>query len=203
LRLERPAYLIPRLLGGLATRLPLRSDFARNVFRLFAANATAQLLTFAAYPVLTRVYRPEQLGILSSVLFATMILTPASTLRFEIAVPLARSEAEAGSLLALSFSVVVLISALMAAVLALLPPAALASLGPAAPYRLFLPVSLLAFGVYTVLTYEATRLGRYEEIAKTRVSQALVGPVIQILLGAAGGGIVERVARADTKTDRE
>jgi O-antigen/teichoic acid export membrane protein len=190
LRLEGTLHVIPRLFGGLAARLPLRSNFARNVFRLFAANAAAQLLTFAAYPVLTRLYSPDQLGILSSVLFAMMILTPASTLRFEIAVPLARSDAEAGSLLALSFSVVLATSVLIAIVLALLPERVLPSLGPAAPYRLFLPLSLLAFGIYSVLTYEASRMGRYEEIAKTRLSQALVGPLIQILLGAVGGGTV-------------
>jgi O-antigen/teichoic acid export membrane protein len=188
LRFERLAHLIPRLSGGLWTRIPLRSAFARNVFRLFAANATAQLLIFAAYPVLTRLYSPEQLGILSSVLFAMMILNPASTLRYEIAVPLARTDAEAGSLLALSFAVIAATCTFTAAVLALLPPAVLDRIGPAAPYRMFLPLSLLAFGVYGVLTYEATRVGRYDEIARTRISQALVGPVIQILLGAAGGG---------------
>jgi O-antigen/teichoic acid export membrane protein len=190
LRFEQLAHLIPRRGGGLWTRIPLRSAFARNVLRLFAANATAQVLTFAAYPILTRLYSPEQLGILSSVLFATMLLTPASTLRYEIAVPLARTEAEAGSLLALSLAVIAATSMLIAAVLALLPPSMLDRIGPAAPYRMFLPLSLLAFSVYGVLTYEATRLGRYEEIAKTRISQALVGPIIQILLGAAGGGTV-------------
>jgi O-antigen/teichoic acid export membrane protein len=182
--------LISRLLVGLMARLPIRGDFGQNVARLFAANAAAQLLTFAAYPVLTRLYTPDQLGILSVVLFAMMILTPASTLRYEIALQLCRSDAEAGSVMTLCFAVVLITSALIAVALLAAPQSILDAIGPAAPYRLFLPLSLLAFGAYNVLTYEATRVGRYDDIAKTRVSQALVGPGIQIVLGIASGGTV-------------
>jgi len=179
-----------RLLGGLKTRVPIRGDFAQNVFRLFAANAAAQLLTFAAYPVLTRLYAPAQLGILSVVMFAMMILAPASTLRYEIALPLCRSDAEAGSVMTLCFLVVAITSALITGVLLISPQSVLDAIGPTAPYRMFLPLALLAFGAFNVLSYEATRVGRYADIAKTRVSQALLGPALQIALGAASGGTV-------------
>jgi O-antigen/teichoic acid export membrane protein len=179
---------ISRLLRGFEGRVKIRGEFAQNVLRLFAANALAQMLTFAAYPILTRLYRPDQLGILSIVFFAMMILTPVSTLRYEIALPLCRSDSEAGSLMALCFGVVLTTSALIAVALLATPSSILAAIGPAAPYRMFLPLALLAFGIFNVLTYEATRVGRYSDIAKTRVSQALVGPAIQIGLGVASGG---------------
>jgi O-antigen/teichoic acid export membrane protein len=182
--------LISRLLGGLMARLSIRGDFGQNVFRLFAANAAAQLLTFAAYPALTRLYTPEQLGILSVVLFAMMTLTSASTLRYEIALPLCRSDAEAGSVMTLCFAVVAITSALIALALLLSPQWVIAAIGPAAPYRMFLPLALFAFGVFNVLSYEATRTGRYADIARTRVAQAFLGPAIQIVLGLVSGGTV-------------
>jgi O-antigen/teichoic acid export membrane protein len=182
--------LISHLLGRLKARVPIRGTFGQNVIRLFAANAAAQLLTFAAYPVLTRLYRPDQLGILSVVLFAMMILTPASTLRYEIALPLCRSNTEAGSVMTLCLATVVITTVLIAVALLVLPQSVLVAIGPAAPYRMFLPLALLAFGAFNVLNYEAIRVGRYTDLAKTRVSQALLGPVVQIGLGAASGGTV-------------
>jgi O-antigen/teichoic acid export membrane protein len=181
---------ISRLVGTIKRRLPIDNGFGRNVLRLFAANAAAQVLTFAAYPILTRLYTPEQLGILSVVLFAMMILTPASTLRYEIALPLCRTDAEAGSVLTLCFATVLATTTLFAIALLAAPAPLVDAIGPAAPYRLFLPLALLAFGAYNVLTYEATRVARYADIAKTRVSQALVGPVIQIALGVVSGGTI-------------
>jgi O-antigen/teichoic acid export membrane protein len=180
--------LISELLGRFKARVPIRGAFGQNVLRLFAANAAAQLLTFAAYPILTRIYAPDQLGILSVVMFAMMILTPASTLRYEIALPLCRSNTEAASVMALCFAMVAITTVLIAVVLLGLPQSVLVAIGPAAPYRMFLPLALLAFGGFNVLNYEATRVARYTDIAKTRMSQALLGPVVQIGLGLASGG---------------
>jgi O-antigen/teichoic acid export membrane protein len=170
--------------------LRIRGDFAQNVLRLFAANALAQMLTFAAYPILTRLYGPDQLGILSTVFFAMMLLTPVSTLRYEIALPLCRDATEAGNLVTLCLGVVLTTSVLIGLALLAAPTTILGAIGPAAPYRMFLPLALLAFRSFNVLIYEATRVGRYADIAKTRVSQALVGPSIQIALGVASAGTV-------------
>lgn len=177
-----------RVFRKLASLLPVREKFARNVLGLFAANMVAQGLSFAAYPVLTRIYRPDQLGVLSVVLFTMLLLTSLSTLRYEIALPMCRSNPEAGSVLIVCFAVITLTSVVMAGVLLALPAAAINALGGVGPYRLFVPLALLAFGIYNVLCYEASRVGQYADIAKTRMSQAIVGPGSQIALGLAGAG---------------
>ena len=161
---------------------------------LFAANIFAQALSFAAYPLLTRIYSPQQIGVLSVLVFGTLLLTPVSSLRYEIALPICRTQREAAAVLALSFLVITCTSLLMAVAMLAAPARAIAVLGAAAPYRLFLPLALLAFGAYNVLVYEATRLADYSQIARTRVSQALTGPVLQIALGAAGVGTVGLLA---------
>ena len=181
---------ISDLLGKIRARLPIRGAFGQNVFQLFAANAAAQLLTFAAYPILTRLYSPAQLGILSAVMFAMMILTALSTLRYEIALPMCRSNVEAGSVIALCFAVILMSCGLMAGVLLAPPQWLIHALGPSAPYRQFIPLSLLVFGTYNVVAYDATRVGRYDELAKTRISQALLGPASQITLGLVYGSTV-------------
>ena len=165
-----------------------RSGASGNALGLFLANAAAQSLSFAAYPVLTRIYRPDQLGVLSVVLFGMTLLMPLATLRYELALPLCRDDAEARNVLATCFAVVVGTSLCLAGGLLAVPGRLLSDAGPAAQFRLFIPVALLAFGTYTVLVYEASRVGRYDEIARTRVSQAAVGPLLQILFGVVGFG---------------
>ena len=172
----------------LAAWLPVREKFARNVLGLFAANLVAQGLSFAAYPVLTRIYRPDQLGVLSVVLFGMLLLASLSTLRYEIALPMCRTDTEAGSVLVVCLAVIALTSVVMAGVLLLIPSAAIDALGAVGPYRLFLPLALLAFGTYNVLCYEASRVGQYSDIARTRMSQAIVGPCSQIAFGLVGAG---------------
>ena len=162
---------------------------ARRAFLgLFAANLVAQGLSFAAWPLLARIYPPAQMGILGMATSAMLLLTPMTTLRYEIALPLCRSAREVRNLLGLCAVVVAGTSVLLALALLLAPRAWLAPLGPAAGYRLFLPPALLAFGAYTVLVYEATRRGDYPRIAATRVSQALMAPVLQLVFGLCGFG---------------
>jgi O-antigen/teichoic acid export membrane protein len=174
------------ILSGVQASADRQPTAAGGFFGLFVANIFAQTLSFAAYPLLTRIYTPEQMGVLGVVMFGTLLLTPLSSLRYEIALPLCRSDREAAAVLTLSLSTVVLTSVLMAAVLIAPPARVIALLGPAAPYRFFLPLALFAFGAYNVLVYEATRLGDYLLIARTRMSQAVSGPLLQIVLGAAG-----------------
>ena len=57
------------------------SPFARNVGKLLSANIFAQVLGFLVYPILTRLYAPEDFGLLNLfvnignilVLLATMV----------------------------------------------------------------------------------------------------------------------------------
>jgi O-antigen/teichoic acid export membrane protein len=116
------------------------------------------------------------------------LLMPLATLRYELALPLCRTDDEARSVLATCFAVVAGTSLCLAGALLAIPARSLAGAGPAAEFRLFIPAALLAFGTYTILVYEASRVGQYDEIARTRVSQAAIGPVLQILFGVGGLG---------------
>jgi O-antigen/teichoic acid export membrane protein len=162
----------------------LNSEFLHNILRLVAGNFAAQLLTLLAYPFLTRLYAPADMGVLAFVSTAAVILSPLVALRYEMALPLAGTDEEAGSVLAVCFVTLCATTALIALALWLAPLSAFARFGTIAPYRMFLPLSMFAFGAYTIVTYEATRLSRFSDIARTRIFQALNGPLVQIVLGA-------------------
>jgi O-antigen/teichoic acid export membrane protein len=61
-------------------------------------------------------------------------------------------------------------------------------MGSLAPSRYLLPVGLAWLGGYYILVALATREGAFKEIARTRISQGVSGPLSQILLGAVGAG---------------
>ena len=178
---------LQRLRARLREKL-VRSPAAANVLRMLAGNASAQLLTLAAYPLLTRLYTPAEIGVLSVLSAAITILAPAASLRLEMALPLSRTDREAGSMLVACGLALLLTTLAAFGVMALLPPAWPGDMSAAAPYRWFLPLALFAFGGYVILVNEATRRNRFSDIARTRVLQAFNGPAIQIGAGWWGLG---------------
>lgn len=170
-------------------RRKLQGDAAAaNVLRMLAGNASAQILTLAAYPLLTRLYTPAQIGVLSALMAAVTIFAPTASLRIEMALPMSRSDREAGSVLAASAAALLLTTLLCTAALALLPPEWPGEMAPFARYRWFLPLALFAFGGYVIMVNEAARRNRFAEVARTRVMQALGGPASQIGFNLLGFG---------------
>lgn len=167
-----------------------RNPAGANVLRMLAGNASAQVLTLAAYPVLTRLYAPAEIGVLSALSAGMTILAPMASLRLEMALPLSRTVREAGSLLVACFIALLLTTAAVTAGLAALPAQWPGDMAAVAPYRWFLPLALFVFGGYVIMVNEASRRNRFAEIARTRVLQAFSGPASQIGLGWLGFGTV-------------
>jgi O-antigen/teichoic acid export membrane protein len=173
----------------LLTQLPDRisslgpQGFVANVMKLYLGNLAAQVLSVFAYPILTRIYTPADMGVLAFVASATVILFPLAGLHYEMALPLAKSEEEAKDILVVCFVALTATIAVIALTLWLLPRFFLDRFGAVAPYRLFIPLALFATASYAILCYEATRQGRFAEMGRTRIYQALNGPIVQIGLG--------------------
>ena len=60
--------------------------------------------------------------------------------------------------------------------------------GPLASYRCLLPIGFACVGGYYVMVAAATRVSAFRQIAWTRISQGLSGPISQIALGLLGAG---------------
>ena len=60
--------------------------------KLLSGSVTAQAITLAATPFLTRLYSPEQFGVLAVFLSMVSVFGVVGTLRFDNAIPLAKSD---------------------------------------------------------------------------------------------------------------
>jgi O-antigen/teichoic acid export membrane protein len=167
-----------------------RSAFARNVSIMLFGTVLGQAASVLLAPLLTRLYSPEQFGLLSVFTAFLNISTVLAALRYEIAIASARSEAEAINLTALCGLVLLATTGLLAVLALLVPTDWLVAmrLGVLDHYRWLLPLGFACLGAYFVMLYYGTWQAAFAVIARTRISQGLSGPISQIALGLLGLG---------------
>ena len=164
--------------------------FARGVGVLVGGTAGAQLLVVLASPLLTRLYSPEDFGLLAVYAGILGLLSVIVSLRYQLAIPLPGNDEEAASIAVLSL-IMVVITTLCSAVAVWLGGDQLVSLlntPNIAPYLWLIPVGLLLVGIYQVFQYWAIRTKAFSNIAKAKVTQSL-GMLFTQIAGSTFGPI--------------
>ncbi len=135
-----------------------------------SGTVAAQLVTFAATPLLTRLYSQEAYGIAG---VYTAVVNTASVLttgKYELAIPVAKSERQASEILSLCI-VVAAAFCILLAIPTFLSPVWIADLFRAhnvADWLAFLPVSLFLWGAYQSLSLWCNRDGNFQALASSR-----------------------------------
>jgi O-antigen/teichoic acid export membrane protein len=165
-----------------------RRGFAGGVTRILAGSVTGQGLVILSYPVLARLYDPTQFGLLVAFTAVVSMVGVLSTSSLEAAVLIPATDEEAASVAWASLTSVVITAVLTAVVGLLLGPPIAAFLGAPALAGLWWLVALtvLALGVYFVLSEWMVRSRSYGTLARRNVLQGIGQVVTQIGLGLAG-----------------
>lgn len=173
-----------------ARRLLPTQAFARGVSVLVGGTAGAQLLAIAAAPLLTRLYAPEDFGLLAVYGGLLALFTVVASGRYQLAIPLPEAEREAADVLVLSLAVVALTTLASLLLVALGGGALAARLGvPAlAPWMWLLPLGVALAGGYQAVNHWAVRTRAFPAIAATRIKQTLAQLSIQLAASPLGGG---------------
>lgn len=79
--------------------------FVRNVFVVASGTALAQIIYMILSPLITRIYGPENYGLMGTFMAIVMIIGPVAALTFPIAVVLPKKDEEARSLITLSLMI--------------------------------------------------------------------------------------------------
>ena len=155
-----------------------------------SGSAIGQVLTLAAAPVLTRLYEPEELGVLAVFASILAIGTVAICLRYEVAIPLPDDDSTARDLAWLCLVIATVASAAVGvAALALAEPLSqIGAMQDAAPLLVLLAPSLFGIGVIQVLTYWSLRRQRFPLIGAANATQAGAQAGAQVGMGAADLG---------------
>lgn len=165
----------------------------KSVAVLASGTAGGQLITIAGMIVLTRLHSPEQFGLLALYTAFVTILGSFSTLRYELVIPLPRTDQMAMQVLGLALFCVLLTTLASALAILLFNQWIAERLGAPelASVGWLIPVGVAGVGSYTALNYWAVRKRSFTTIARTRMTQALSQTGIQIAtaftpLGALG-----------------
>lgn len=161
-------------------KLP-KSQFAHSVGVLISGTAGAQLLIVLATPLLTRLYSPEKFGLLAVYASILSFLTVISSLRYELAIPLPKSNLEAAHITVLSIIIVIAMTILSIPIIFIFNNeiTAFLNIQKIKEYLWFIPFALLFIGIYQVLNYWAIRCKNYSVISKTKIKQSTLSILIQ------------------------
>lgn len=167
-----------------------RSRFVRNVTVLAGGTVVAQAIAVAASPILTRIYSPADFGafqVFISIMALALVAAPA---RYEVALLLPEDEQSALNLLAVALLCVGMMSVLLTGIVFVCRfhwflPASVAILKG---HLWLIPISVLAGGLYQVLSYWAMRRESYKQIALSKFTKVGSQVVSQLGIGAAVPG---------------
>lgn len=140
-----------------------------------------------AAPLLTRLYTPEDFGVLAVYASLLSLITVVASLRYELAIPLPADDRTAASLLVLSFIIMLGVSCALGLTVHLLPDEVYTwnTTSPLVPYVWLIPLGTIAVGTYKVLNYWTIRKRAFELIARTRLAQGIGNTSIQVAMGVA------------------
>src|SRR3954447_8520119 len=164
------SYRLPRT----ALRV-LRGPFLKNVAVLASGTAMAQVLTVLAYPILMRLFTPDQFGLFALFGALNMTFVVVASGRYELAIVLAKTEQEAANLLALSLGIVVAVSAASGLAVWAFGDPLLNLLGYQELNALvwFLPLMILTNTAAQVLSVWATRQQAYKRLSLSTISRSV------------------------------
>lgn len=160
-------------------------SFLKSVMLVAGGTAAAQIIMFTISPVLSRLFSPEDFGIVSVYTAILFTITPFCTLKFELAIPLEEDEIGAFHLLFISMMSVLITAAITFLVFFFAGNSLLALFNAESlsPNFWLISIGVISTGSYSVLFRWAQREKNYSGISKTKVRQGLGKAITQICLG--------------------
>jgi O-antigen/teichoic acid export membrane protein len=169
----------------LLKKLIPQSRYARNVITLMTGTGLAQAIPIAITPILTRLYTPEDFGLVALYVACASVLSILATGRYEQAITLPESHKEAANLLVLSLKLCAAISLLLIIPIVVFNEWIVLKLGNSemAPWLFLLPISVIGLGTFNAMQMWLNRCGLYKQMSLNRLQNSGYNAVINLSLG--------------------
>jgi len=161
------------------------SAFAKNVAMIAGATLFAQTLSIIISPILTRLYTPEDYGVLALFNSFIIIFSVIGSLNYHKAIPIADNDCQASNILFLCLIILVVLVFSVAVFLTLFDSVIfkLFNSSKLSEYKYLIPISILLVCAYSVFQHWAYRKRNYKLITKTSFQQSIIGSAAKLLLG--------------------
>jgi len=173
-----------KITNYISKRFPM-GILAKHVATLMTGTALAAAIGVVVMPVLTRIYGPADFGIFALYTSIVGALTVVTCWRYELAIVLPEKDEDAANLLMLCVIIclgmgllsLILVSHIRTCVANLLSSPRLAF------WLWFLPLSVIATGLFRALNYWSTRRKHFKRLAARQITQSSVTAFTQIGTG--------------------
>lgn len=167
---------------------PLKGSGLHSISSMVTGTVLGHALTVLSAPLLTRLYGPPDFGALAVYVALLSLLSSVVCFKYELAISIAASDAEAANAVALSAASTLLLSAVCAGAVVLFRDdvARITGAPGLAPFLWLVPIGLLATGLDNALSLWVARRGRYAGYARSRATVGLSQATTQLGLGALG-----------------
>lgn len=163
------------------------NELFKNSTRLLSANMIAQAIGLLVYPILTRIYTPEDFGLLNLMLSISSILVLLSTGEYQYAQVLAPTERKAQAAMKCSLWILLVMTALVVCSVSCRKPIAhLCKTSEIEEFWWIMPILVFVSGFWTILNYHWTRQKDFKHISSYQIIQSSVTSVSKIGMGVAG-----------------
>lgn len=162
-----------------------KSTFGKNIILITGGTAFAQALGIIFSPIITRIYPPEQYGVLTAYSAVLGLLAISASFDYQNAIPIADDDDMAINLLVLSMSflsIVVLIIFVLLTLygehfLKLMDSEVLSS------YKYLIPFGVFFTGTYNIVLQWGFRERNYKIITRTKISQSITSNLTKLIFG--------------------
>ena len=164
-----------------------RSAFLKDVFTLMSGTAVAQIATVILAPIISRIYSPSDMALFATYLSIISIFGSVITLKYELAIVLPERDEDSINITGLSIIISFIISLLIFIILYIWGIQMLNIISNkkiiVTNWIYFIPLAVLAIGIFNSLNYWVNRRSDYQRLAYSRVTQSLGMLGSQIGLG--------------------
>lgn len=169
-------------------RALFEGSFIRAVGILVGGTVIAQIILVVALPIATRLYSPDQFSTLAVFTGIVSILSVATCLRYDVAVPLPEQEADAVATVLLATAIAGAINIVLLVATWLVPGWIALALGhpELTPFLWLVPIATFLAGVYSTMQFWFVRNKQFSQLARNRIAQAAGSATTQVALGLAG-----------------
>ena len=142
------------------------SEFNRNVLTLMTGTTIAQAIPIAISPILTRIYTPEDFGVLALFVAITSIFGSIANGRYELAIMLPKKDENAINIFALGLIITFSMSFILLVLVVLFNEqiTELLKNDEISVWLYFVPIAVLFIGLYNMLAYYNNRKKYYKVI---------------------------------------
>lgn len=166
----------------------LSGSFIQDLSKLSFGTFAGRLIALAALPLLTRLYSPDDFGLLATFLALVSTISVVACLRLEIAISIADSDEDAIHLLVLAIMAIVTVTIASAAIIYSFPSQITSLLKQPSleAYLWLIPLGIVTISTYATFQYWTIRAKQFSRIAKTRLTQAIASVSTMLTLGLVG-----------------